>query len=172
MQTSVRNREQWSVTVISTVIGVHKPHSVEEDGSYSGYDIEVLQAYLTGFHSTVWICRPQNLMRFFSGLTAGNYQIAVNNFSYNEKRVKVTTILSHMMRLNMYLFRGRWWTTHFFAGCRRQRLQEWGRCRSECHECHWKMEWRKSRITDWDYLHRGRSSVVFEHIQDGTSDFR
>lgn len=61
---------------------------VDEDNNPTGYDIEVLKA--------VFEQLPQYELEFeiaqfdgiFSGLTAGQYQIAVNNFSYSETRAE------------------------------------------------------------------------------------
>lgn len=61
---------------------------VDEDNDATGYDIEVLKA--------VFEQLPQYDLEFeitqfdgiFSGLTAGQYQIAVNNFSYSETRAE------------------------------------------------------------------------------------
>lgn len=61
---------------------------VDEDNNATGYDIEVLKA--------VFEQLPQYDLEFeitqfdgiFSGLTAGQYQIAVNNFSYSETRAE------------------------------------------------------------------------------------
>ena len=105
---SAETENSGDVTVINAVTGGSpKPYiSVEEDGSYSGYDIEVLQAVFDRLPQYSLNLQTAEFDAIFSGLTAGNYQIAVNNFSYNEKRAESYYYSSHMMRLNMYLFRG------------------------------------------------------------------
>ena len=100
---SAETENSGDVTVINAVTGGSpKPYiSVEEDGSYSGYDIEVLQA--------VFDRLPQyslNLMRFSQDLPLVIIRLLSTISATTRRERKVTTILSHMMRLNMYLFRG------------------------------------------------------------------
>ena len=87
---SAETENSGDVTVINAVTGGSpKPYiSVEEDGSYSGYDIEVLQAVFDRLPRYSLNLQTAEFDAIFSGLTAGNYQIAVNNFSYNEKRAE------------------------------------------------------------------------------------
>ena len=87
---SAETENSGDVTVINAVTGGSpKPYiSVEEDGSYSGYDIEVLQAVFDRLPQYSLNLQTAEFDAIFSGLTAGNYQIAVNNFSYNEKRAE------------------------------------------------------------------------------------
>ena len=100
---SAETENSGDVTVINAVTGGSpKPYiSVEEDGSYSGYDIEVLQA--------VFDRLPQyslNLLRFSQDLPLVIIRLRSIISATMRRERKVTTILSHMMRLNMYLFRG------------------------------------------------------------------
>lgn len=87
---SAETENSGDVTVINAVTGGSpKPYiSVEKDGSYSGYDIEVLQAVFDRLPQYSLNLQTAEFDAIFSGLTAGNYQIAVNNFSYNEKRAE------------------------------------------------------------------------------------
>ena len=99
---SAETENSGDVTVINAVTGGSpKPYiSVEEDGSYSGYDIEVLQA--------VFDRLPRyslNLMRFSQDLPLVIIRLLSIISATTRRERKVTTILSHMTRSNMYLFR-------------------------------------------------------------------
>ena len=104
---SAETENSGDVTVINAVTGGSpKPYiSVEEDGSYSGYDIEVLQAVFDRLPRYSLNLQTAEFDAIFSGLTAGNYQITVIISATTRRERKVTTILSHMTRSNMYLFR-------------------------------------------------------------------
>ena len=93
---SAETENSGDVTVINAVTGGSpKPYiSVEEDGSYSGYDIEVLQAVFDRLPQYSLKDLPLVIIRLQSIISATT-----------RRERKVTTILSHMTRSNMYLFR-------------------------------------------------------------------
>lgn len=62
--------------------------TVGEDGSYSGYDIEVLNAVFDKLPQYKLDLQTAEFDAIFTGLTAGNYDLAVNNFSYREERAE------------------------------------------------------------------------------------
>lgn len=76
-------------TIIAATSGTPKPYIISnDDGSLSGYDIEVLNA--------VFDLLPQYDLQYvtteftsvLTGVTSGLYQIAVNNLSYNAERAQ------------------------------------------------------------------------------------
>ena len=163
------------VTVINAVTGGSpKPYiSVEEDGSYSGYDIEVLQAVFDRLPQYSLNLQTAEFDAIFSGLTAGNYQIAVNNFSYNEKRAE-SYYYSFPYDEIKYVFVQRAddepLTSLQDAADRGYKIEAGAGVNVTNVIEKWNEENPDSQIeiiyTEADL------SVVFEHIQDGTSDFR
>lgn len=163
------------VTVINAVTGgTPKPYiSVEEDGSYSGYDIEVLQAVFDRLPQYSLNLQTAEFDAIFSGLTAGNYQIAVNNFSYNEKRAE-SYYYSFPYDEIKYVFVQRAddepLTSLQDAADRGYKIEAGAGVNVTNAIEKWNEENPDSQIeiiyTEADL------SVVFEHIQDGTSDFR
>lgn len=163
------------VTVINAVTGGSpKPYiSVEEDGSYSGYDIEVLQAVFDRLPQYSLNLQTAEFDAIFSGLTAGNYQIAVNNFSYNEKRAE-SYYYSFPYDEIKYVFVQRAddepLTSLQDAADRGYKIEAGAGVNVTNAIEKWNEENPDSQIeiiyTEADL------SVVFEHIQDGTSDFR
>lgn len=59
---------------------------VDEDNNPTGYDLEVLKLIFEQLPQYDLEIEVASFDAIFAGLTAGQYQIAVNNFSYNEKR--------------------------------------------------------------------------------------
>ena len=100
---SAETENSGDVTVINAVTGGSpKPYiSVEEDGSYSGYDIEVLQAVFDRLPRYSLNLQTAEFDAIFSGIIRSQSIISATT----RKERKVTTILSHMTRSNMYLFR-------------------------------------------------------------------
>lgn len=76
------------VTTIKAVTGGNpKPYVyVDENGEPTGYDIEVLKAAFELLPEYELEIEVADFSAVFAGLQAGNYQIGVNNFSYNEER--------------------------------------------------------------------------------------
>ncbi len=76
------------VTVIKAVTGGGpKPYVyVDENDELTGYDIEVLKAAFDLLPQYDLEIEVADFSAVFAGLTAGNYDIGVNNFSYNEER--------------------------------------------------------------------------------------
>ena len=146
---------------------------MEEDGSYSGYDIEVLQAVFDRLPRYSLNLQTAEFDAIFSGLTAGNYQIAVNNFSYNEKRAE-SYYYSFPYDEIKYVFVQRAddepLTSLQDAADRGYKIEAGAGVNVTNAIEKWNEENPESQIeiiyTEADL------SVVFEHIQDGTSDFR
>ncbi|MGT2828829.1 transporter substrate-binding domain-containing protein [Streptococcus hillyeri] len=72
--------------VVLATVGTTKPFSFEKDGNLTGYDVEVAKAVFKGsdkyeveYKKTAW-------SSIFTGLDAGKFQMAGNNFSYSEER--------------------------------------------------------------------------------------
>lgn len=80
--------EPQEVTTIRAVTGGEpKPYVyVDENGEPTGYDIEVLKAAFELIPEYELEIEVADFSAVFAGLQAGNYQIGVNNFSYNEER--------------------------------------------------------------------------------------
>ena len=172
---AAKSADNGDVTVINAVTGGSpKPYiSVEEDGSYSGYDIEVLQAVFDKLPQYSLNLQTAEFDAIFSGLTAGNYQIAVNNFSYNEKRAE-SYYYSYPYDEIKYVFVQRAddkpLTSLQDAADREYKIEAGAGVNVTNAIEKWNEENPDSQIeiiyTEADL------SVVFEHIQDGTSDFR
>ena len=78
------------VTVIKAATGGGpKPYvTIDENDQLTGYDIEVLKAAFDLLPEYELQIETTDFPSIFTGLTAGNYQIGVNNFSYNEERAE------------------------------------------------------------------------------------
>lgn len=78
------------VTTIKAATGGNpKPYVyVGEDDQPTGYDIEVLRAVFDLIPEYDLEIEVTDFGSVFAGLSAGNYKIGVNNFSYNEERAK------------------------------------------------------------------------------------
>ena len=100
-----KKNEGEEATIHAVTGGSPAPYvTVEEDGTYSGYDIEVLQAVFERLPQYKLDLQTAEFESIFTGLTAGNYQLAVNNFSYREERSESYIFHSLMMRLHMSLY--------------------------------------------------------------------
>ena len=74
-------------TIKAATGGGPKPYVyVGEDDQPTGYDIEVLKAVFDIIPEYDLEIEVTDFPSVFAGLNAGNYQIGVNNFSYNEER--------------------------------------------------------------------------------------
>lgn len=80
--------DETEVRVIKAVTGgMPKPYVyVDENDQATGYDIEVLKAVFDILPQYELELEVADFSAVFAGLNAGNYQIGVNNFSYNEER--------------------------------------------------------------------------------------
>ncbi len=85
-----KSEDVSDVTIIHAVTGGSPaPYIiVDENNNYSGYDIEVLNAVFDKLPQYELDLQTTEFEAIFSGLTAGNYQLAVNNFSYREERAE------------------------------------------------------------------------------------
>lgn len=61
---------------------------VKEDGTPTGYDVELIKAVLDRLPQYTYDVEVADFPSIFGGLTADKYQIGVNNFSYNEERAQ------------------------------------------------------------------------------------
>ena len=74
-------------TIKAATGGGPKPYVyVGDDNQPTGYDIEVLKAAFDLIPEYDLEIEVTDFPSVFAGLNAGNYQIGVNNFSYNEER--------------------------------------------------------------------------------------
>ena len=74
-------------TIKAATGGGPKPYVyVGDDNQPTGYDIEVLKAVFDLIPEYDLEIEVTDFPSVFAGLNAGNYQIGVNNFSYNEER--------------------------------------------------------------------------------------
>ena len=82
--------DSGEVTVIKAATGGSpKPYiTVDENDQLTGYDIEVLKAAFELLPKYELQIETTDFASIFTGLTAGNYQIGVNNFSYNAERAE------------------------------------------------------------------------------------
>ncbi len=163
------------VTVINAVTGgTPKPYiTIDEDNNYSGYDIEVLKAVFEKLPQYELNLQSADFTSLFSGLQAGNYQLAVNNFSYNEDRAE-SYYFSYPYDEIKYVFIQRKGdeplTSLQDAADRGYKIEAGAGVNVTNAIEKWNEENPDSQI-EIVYTEQDQS-VTFEHIQDGTSDFR
>lgn len=163
------------VTVINAVTGgTPKPYiTIDEDNNYSGYDIEVLKAVFEKLPQYELNLQTADFTSLFSGLQAGNYQLAVNNFSYNEDRAE-SYYFSYPYDEIKYVFIQRKGdeplTSLQDAADRGYKIEAGAGVNVTNAIEKWNEENPDSQI-EIIYTEQDQS-VTFEHIQDGTSDFR
>lgn len=163
------------VTTISVVTsGSPSPYiTVDEDNNYTGYDIEVLKAVFEQLPQYELEFITSEFDAMFSGLTSGNYQIAVNNFSYTEERAE-SYYYSYPYDTIQYVFiqrsddepleslqdaADRGYTIESNAsGNVTAAIEEWNEANPDSQI---DIIYSESDINVW-----------FEHVEDGTSDFR
>ncbi len=163
------------VTVINAVTGgTPKPYiTIDEDNNFSGYDIEVLKAVFEKLPQYELNLQSADFTSLFSGLQAGNYQLAVNNFSYNEDRAE-SYYFSYPYDEIKYVFIQRKGdeplTSLQDAADRGYKIEAGAGVNVTNAIEKWNEENPDSQI-EIVYTEQDQS-VTFEHIQDGTSDFR
>lgn len=163
------------VTVINAVTGgTPKPYiTIDEDNNYSGYDIEVLKAVFEKLPQYELNLQTADFTSLFSGLQAGNYQLAVNNFSYNDDRAE-SYYFSYPYDEIKYVFIQRKGdeplTSLQDAADRGYKIEAGAGVNVTNAIEKWNEENPDSQI-EIIYTEQDQS-VTFEHIQDGTSDFR
>lgn len=169
-----KKEESEVITIHAVTGGSPAPYiTVNEDGTYSGYDIEVLQAVFDKLPQYKLDLQTAEFEAIFTGLTAGNYQLAVNNFSYREERSK-NYYYSFPYDEITYVFVQRKGDTPLTsledAGKRGYKIESnaGGNVTNAIEQ--WNSENPDSQIeiiySDADL------AVWFEHIEDGTADFR
>lgn len=173
--TGCGKKEDGDLTTIHAVTGGSPaPYiTVEEDGTYSGYDIEVLKAVFDKLPQYKLDLQTAEFDSIFTGLTAGNYQLAVNNFSYREERSE-SYYFSFPYDEITYVFIQREGdeplTSLKDAADRGYKIESnaGGNVTNAIEQ--WNSENPDSQIeiiySDADL------AVWFEHIEDGTADFR
>ena len=76
-------------TIKAVTGGSPRPYVyVDENNNPTGYDIEVLKEVFNRLPQYDLEIEVASFEAVFAGLTSGQYQIGVNNFSYNEKRAE------------------------------------------------------------------------------------
>ncbi|MGT2742819.1 transporter substrate-binding domain-containing protein [Streptococcus plurextorum] len=87
-KTSTETAESSKEKVVMATVGTTKPFSYDADGDLTGYDVEVAKAVFEGsdkyeieFQKIAW-------SSIFTGLDAGKFQMAGNNFSYSAERAE------------------------------------------------------------------------------------
>lgn len=65
-----------------------KPFTYKEDGKFKGYDIEVVKAIFKGSKKYDLTFKTIPFSSILTGLDAGRYQMAANDFNYNEERAE------------------------------------------------------------------------------------
>lgn len=172
--TGCGKKEEEGTTIHAVTGGSPAPYiTVEEDGTYSGYDIEVLKAVFDRLPQYKLDLQTAEFDSIFTGLTAGNYQLAVNNFSYREERSE-SYYFSFPYDEITYVFVQREGdaplTSLKDAADRGYKIESnaGGNVTNAIEQ--WNSENPDSQIeiiySDADL------AVWFEHIEDGTADFR
>ncbi|MGX7776234.1 transporter substrate-binding domain-containing protein [Streptococcus pluranimalium] len=65
-----------------------KPFTYKENGKFKGYDIEVVKTIFKGSKKYDVTFKTIPFSSILTGLDAGRYQMAANNFNYNEERAE------------------------------------------------------------------------------------
>lgn len=171
----VESGSKDGVTVIHAVTaGTTAPYTtLLEDGTFTGYDIEVLYAVFDKLPQYELDLQVSDREGIFSGLVAGNYQLAVNNYSYNEERAK-SYYYSFPYDEITYVFvqrAGDEPLTSFQDAADRGYKIEVGATNNVTAALEkWNEENPDSQI---ELIYSDAANVVwFEHIEDGVSDFR
>ena len=170
-----KTKSDDGVTTIHAVTGGSPaPYvTVDEDGKYSGYDIEVLNAVFDKLPQYELDLQTAEFDAIFTGLTAGNYQLAVNNFSYREERAE-SYYFSFPYDEITYVFVQREGdeplTSLQDAADRGYKIESnaGGNVTNALEQ--WNEENPDSQIEI--IYSEADLSVWFEHIEDGTADFR
>lgn len=169
-----KKNEGEEATIHAVTGGSPAPYvTVEEDGTYSGYDIEVLQAVFERLPQYKLDLQTAEFESIFTGLTAGNYQLAVNNFSYREERSE-SYYFSFPYDEITYVFVQRKGdeplTSLQDAADRGYKIESnaGGNVTNAIEQ--WNSENPDSQIEI--IYSEADLSVWFEHIEDGTADFR
>ena len=163
------------VTVIkAATAGMPKPYVYQdENGNLTGYDIEVLRAVFDQLPQYKLEFQTAEFASLFSGLDAGTYDMVVNNISYQKKRAEIYYYsLPYGVTSNVFIQKedDKPLTSLADAAERGYKIEsDAGSNVSNAIEA-WNVENPDKQITltysDADL------SVWFEHIVDGTSDFR
>lgn len=92
------------VTIVAATSGSPAPHMyVNDDGTVTGYDAEVLKAAFERLPQYDLEIQVTALDSVFTGLSSGNYQVAFNNLSYNDERA-ASYLFSYPYKKITYVF--------------------------------------------------------------------
>ncbi|MGX7195849.1 transporter substrate-binding domain-containing protein [Enterococcus olivae] len=72
--------------IVAATSGVSNPFSYENDGTLTGFDVEVLRAIFEGLPEYDFDIQVTEFDSILNGLDNGRYQLGANNFSSNEER--------------------------------------------------------------------------------------
>ena len=161
-------------TIYAATSGSPSPYiTVDEQNNPSGYDIEVIQKVFEKLPNYKLELQVADFDAVLTGVTSGTYQIAVNNLSYRKERAE-TYYFSYPYDKIKYVFiqrkgdkpltslkdaADRGYTIEAGAGNNvTNAVEQWNKENPD-HQI-------KIKYTEADL------PVVFQHIQDGESDFR
>lgn len=163
------------VSVIHAVTaGSTAPYTtLQADGTFTGYDIEVLYAVFDKLPEYELDLQVSDREGIFSGLIAGNYQLAVNNYSYNEERAE-SYYYSFPYDEITYVYVQRAYdeplTSFQDAADRGYKIEVSATNNITTALEKWNKENPDSQI---QLIYSDATSTVwFEHIEDGIADFR
>ncbi|MDO4288267.1 MAG: transporter substrate-binding domain-containing protein [Eubacterium sp.] len=166
--------EEDGKTVHAVTGGSPAPYvSVDENNEYTGYDIEVLREVFNRLPQYTLDLKTAEFDAMFTGLTAGNYDLAVNNFSYSEDRAE-SYYYSYPYDEITYVFVQRAGdeplTSLEDAANRGYKIESnaGGNVTNAIERWNAENPDKQIEIT----YSEADMSVWFEHIEDGTSDFR
>ncbi|NJP40625.1 transporter substrate-binding domain-containing protein [Oscillospiraceae bacterium HV4-5-C5C] len=170
---SAQSETDTKKTVIKAVTGGSpKPYVyVDENNNPTGYDLEVLKAVFEKLPQYELQIDVASFDAVFAGLTSGQYQIGVNNFSWNEKRGE-SYLYSYPYDKISYVFvnkEGNTPITSFAEAAGKTTEGSTGVSISNAIE-----SWNESnpdqtinlKYADLDTLQQ------LQHLQDGTTDFQ
>ena len=161
-------------TIVAGTAASPAPYiTVDEDNNVTGYDAAVLEEVFNRLDQYELVWEISDLNAALTGLTAGNYQIAVNNFGYTEERAE-NYYYSYPYDAKPYYFVQRVDDeplTSFADAAERGYTIECftGQIATTAVET-----WNESSSGDQITIEytEAELAVVYEHIVDGVSDFR
>lgn len=159
------------VTVTAVTAADPKPYVyVDEDNNPTGYDIEVLKKVFANLPDYDLKIDVTDFDGLFAGLQSGQYQIGVNNFSYNSERAKsyLYTVPYNTIGYDFIYKKG---TTP---------IKSWNDVAGKTFEGASGIS-VTTAVETWNQKHpdkavkitytEGKTPLMLEHIADGTTDF-
>ncbi|MDD4369038.1 MAG: transporter substrate-binding domain-containing protein [Oscillospiraceae bacterium] len=170
---STQTEADTEKTVVKAVTGGSpKPYVyVDEDNNPTGYDLEVLKAVFAQLPQYELQIEVASFDAVFAGLTSGQYQIGVNNFSWNEKRGE-SYLYSYPYDKISYVFvnkEGNTPITSFAEAAGKTTEGSTGVSISNAIET-----WNESNPDQTINLQYAELDTLqqLQHLQDGTTDFQ